>query len=91
MRLDATSARVAARFWPGPLTMLVAARAGLPLPIVGERGLVGVRVPDHPVARALARLAGHALTATSANVSGSAATADPDEVARQLPQVDVLD
>ncbi len=90
VRFDALSARLAAQFWPGPLTLLVPSRATLPEPIVGDGGLVGIRVPRHPVALALARLAGHALTATSANASGSPATADPDEVARQLPQIDVL-
>ena len=90
VHVDATSARVASQFWPGPLTLLLPARGILPASVVGENGLVGVRVPRHPVALALARLAGHALTATSANASGQPATADPDEVARQLPGVDVL-
>jgi L-threonylcarbamoyladenylate synthase len=54
-------------------------------------GKVAVRVPDHPVARALARAVGHPLTSTSANVSGEDATATPDEVARTLDAViDVL-
>jgi L-threonylcarbamoyladenylate synthase len=52
--------------------------------------MVGVRVPAHAVARALAIAAGTPLTATSANRSGSPATADPDEVARTLPAVDLL-
>jgi L-threonylcarbamoyladenylate synthase len=52
---------------------------------------VAVRVPDHPVARALASAVGRALTSTSANVSGGQAPATPDEVAAALGDViDVL-
>jgi L-threonylcarbamoyladenylate synthase len=83
------AARLAARFWPGPLTLLLPARPSL-APAVVRDGLVGVRVPDHAVARTLARLAGCPVTATSANPSGDPGTPDPDRVARLLPKVDVL-
>jgi L-threonylcarbamoyladenylate synthase len=81
---------VAAEFWPGPLTVLVRARPGLAPSTIGPDGLVGVRVPDHDVALALSRACGHALTATSANRSGQPATADPDEVAAALPDLEIL-
>jgi L-threonylcarbamoyladenylate synthase len=80
----------AAQFWPGPLTIMVRAKPGLVPATIGPDGLVGVRVPDHDVAVALARACGHALTATSANRSGHQATADPDEVAAALPDLDLL-
>jgi L-threonylcarbamoyladenylate synthase len=80
----------AAQFWPGPLTIMVRAKPGLAPATIGPDGLVGVRVPDHDVALALARACGHALTATSANRSGHQATADPDEVAAALPDLDLL-
>jgi L-threonylcarbamoyladenylate synthase len=57
------------RFWPGPLTLVLPSRPGLPFEI-SPTGEVGVRVSSHPVARELARLAGP-LIATSANLSGS--------------------
>lgn len=63
--------RLADAFWPGPLTLVLPARANLPAGIVGPGGGVGVRVSPHPVARALARGLGHPLTATSANLAGS--------------------
>ena len=68
---DVTDAarRLAAIFWPGPLTLVMPARAGLPDGIVGPDG-VGVRVSSHPVARALAAGLGSPITATSANLSG---------------------
>ncbi len=56
-------------FWPGPLTMVLPARAGLHDSIVGPAG-VGVRISSHPVARALARGLGRPITATSANLKG---------------------
>ncbi len=65
------NARVLARaFWPGPLTLVMPARAGLPEALIGADGGVGVRVSSHPVARALAQGLGRAITATSANRAG---------------------
>jgi len=62
--------RLAARHWPGPLTLVVPARPELAPEVVGPDGGVGVRVSSHPVASALARGFGAAITATSANRSG---------------------
>jgi len=63
--------RLATRFWPGPLTLVLPARDGLPTPITAGTGTVGVRVPGHPVARALAAGFGGAVTAPSANPPGA--------------------
>ncbi|WP_291440403.1 L-threonylcarbamoyladenylate synthase [Desulfovibrio sp.] len=57
-------------FWPGPLTVLLPARQGLPAQLVNEAGQVAVRVTPHPVAAALAQGAGGPLTASSANLNG---------------------
>ena len=58
-----------AAYWPGPLTIVVAARPGLGADLGDERGTVGLRWPDHPVARALCAAAGP-LATTSANRHG---------------------
>ena len=65
--------RLAAAFWPGPLTLVVARRPDVDLPeaLGGGRPTLGLRLPDHEVPRALARLLGP-LAASSANVSGQA-------------------
>jgi len=63
--------RLAARFWPGPLTLVLPARDGLPAPITAGTGTVGLRVPGHPLARALAAELGRAVTAPSANPPGA--------------------
>jgi L-threonylcarbamoyladenylate synthase len=88
--MSGTARRLADRFWPGPLTLVVTARPMIAARARSASGLVGIRVPDHPVARALAEACGHVLTATSANVSGQAATSSPDDVAVRLPGVAVL-
>ena len=82
--LSPTVERLAARFWPGPLTLLVPAPSALAADVAGGTGRVGVRVPAHAVARALCRAAGVVLTATSANISGEPPTEDPERVALSL-------
>jgi L-threonylcarbamoyladenylate synthase len=69
--LPATARRLASQYWPGPLTMLLGRPASIPAELVGGGDRVGVRVPDHDIARDLCRACGHVLTATSANISGS--------------------
>jgi len=71
--------RLAAAFWPGALTLVVPARPGARLhrAIAGAAGTVGIRVTSGEVAAALARAAGGALVATSANLSGQPPVADP--------------
>jgi L-threonylcarbamoyladenylate synthase len=76
--------RLAASFWPGPLTLLVPAPAGLAVDVTGGTGRVGVRVPRHNVTTALSRAAGRPVTATSANRSGEAPAAGAAEVERSL-------
>jgi L-threonylcarbamoyladenylate synthase len=63
---------LAARHWPGPLTLVVPARPDLPDELVGPGGGVGVRVSSHPWPVALAAVLGAPITATSANPSGAA-------------------
>lgn len=82
--------RMAARFWPGALTIVVRARPILAAQVLGGGDTVGIRIPGHPVAVALARDAGFCVTATSANRSGDAAAATPDAVAAALPDVDAI-
>jgi L-threonylcarbamoyladenylate synthase len=74
--------KLAARFWPGPLTLVVPKHPTLP-EAVSATATVGVRIPDHPVTRALLRLAG-AMAVTSANMSGQANPSTAEEVLAQL-------
>jgi L-threonylcarbamoyladenylate synthase len=82
--LGEVAARLAAGFWPGPLTLVLPARPGLPAAITAGSGAVGVRVPGSDVARALARAAGGAIVSTSANLSGEPPPATPGAIAPAL-------
>jgi len=58
------------QFWPGPLTLLLPRNAMIPDSVTAGRPLVGVRVPAHPVARALLAAADLPIAAPSANLFG---------------------
>lgn len=73
---------LALRFWPGPLTILFPKKPSLP-EAVSATAFVGVRVPDHDIARLLLRAAGP-MAVTSANVSGQASPTTAEEVFAQL-------
>jgi L-threonylcarbamoyladenylate synthase len=79
---DEIALRIIERFWPGPLTILFAAKAALPDLITGRTGKVALRVPGRSFALDLAKAVGYPLTATSANVSGMPPARGPDEVIR---------
>ena len=81
--------RLAKAFWPGPLTMLLERPASIPAELTGGSSRVGVRVPAHEVTRKLCRASSRVLTATSANLSGQPASADPDVVANVFASSDV--
>src|SRR6478672_10827255 len=62
---------IATRFWPGPLTIVLPANNALPNEVTAGSGSIGLRLPAHDGLRELLITCGGALTATSANVSGS--------------------
>ena len=82
MDIPEAARKLASRFWPGPLTILVPKRPDLP-EAVSATSTVGVRVPDHEVARALLRAAGP-MAVTSANISGGRSPVTAEEVFEQL-------
>lgn len=61
--------RLARAFWPGPLTIVLPARPGLPPNLLAGGDTVGVRIPDHEWVRELIRRLARPLAATSANLS----------------------
>lgn len=86
-----TARRLMARHWPGPLTLVLPARPGVPALITAGTGTVGVRHSAHPVASALVRRLGAPLTAPSANRSGEAPPARAEDVLRAFAgEIDVL-
>jgi len=65
-----TAYRLAERFWPGPLTMILPRRDIVPLQTTGGLETVGVRCPNHPVTLAIIEAAGVPIAAPSGNTSG---------------------
>ena len=80
--LTPSARRLAERFWPGALTLVVPKRPGLPANL-SVYPTVGVRMPNHPFALDLLRRAGP-LATSSANRSGGANASQPAEVLEQL-------
>jgi L-threonylcarbamoyladenylate synthase len=82
LNVSTIAIKLADRFWPGPLTLVVPKNPSLP-DAVSSMATVGVRVPDNPVARTLLRSAGP-LAVTSANISGGKNPTSAEEVFAQL-------
>lgn len=85
-RLDARARRLAERFWPGPLTLVLPQRPGSPVSRHATAGLdsVAVRVPANPVAVALLRAVALPIVAPSANPSGRVSPTSAEQVAEEL-------
>lgn len=80
---------LADKFWPGPLTLVIPARASLSSLLGGGTGTIGVRVSPHPISAALATKLG-AITATSANPHGKPAMTRAVDVAAAMPHLDLV-
>jgi len=86
-----TARLLADAFWPGPLTILVERSASVSLAVTGGRSTVGLRVPDHPVARELLRAFGGGIAAPSANRFGRVSPTTAAHVVADLGEdVDVV-
>lgn len=81
---DPRVARLAARFWPGPLTLVLRKLDHIPGIVTAGLPTVGLRVPDHPVALALIRAAGIPVAAPSANRFGRISPTRATHVVRGL-------
>ncbi len=83
--------RVAARFWPGPLTLVVPKKPLLPDVVTCNLNSVGVRIPQHNVALRLISLSNGLIVGTSANKTGEKPPCTVQEAAEQLgKEVDVI-
>ncbi len=83
--------RIAARFWPGPLTIVVPKKPVLPNLVTCTLNSVGVRIPQHEVALRLISLSNGLLVGTSANKTGEKPPRTAQEAAEQLgKEVDLI-
>ena len=76
--------KLARRFWPGPLTIIVRAASRLPLKVTANTGNVALRVPSAKIPLAVIEAAGIPITATSANLSGATECTTAEQVRDQL-------
>jgi L-threonylcarbamoyladenylate synthase len=87
------SERLADRFWPGPLTLVLPRRNGSPISRLASAGLdtIAIRIPAHPVARQLLRLCQLPLAAPSANPSGRLSPTEASHVVATIgDQIDLI-
>lgn len=76
--------KLSAKFWPGPLTLLVEASTGVPLKVTAHTGHVALRWPKSPFVDALIGLVKGPITGTSGNISGQPACATAVELLEQM-------
>ncbi|QQS12031.1 MAG: threonylcarbamoyl-AMP synthase [Rhodospirillales bacterium] len=81
-----TAGRLAARFWPGPLTLVLRRRPDCRVSLLCSAGLdtLAIRAPSHPIAQALIRAAGRPVAAPSANRSGAVSPTRAEHVVESL-------
>ena len=81
-----TADKLAARFWPGPLTLVLPRTKDSPIALLATAGLdtAAIRAPAHPMAQALIRAAGRPIAAPSANRSGAVSPTRAEHVAASL-------
>ena len=83
--------RVAARFWPGPLMLVLPAKINYSIWVTHGASTLGVRIPDNDIARRLAELSGGVIVSTSANRSGELPPPTAQGAASQLGgEVDLI-
>jgi L-threonylcarbamoyladenylate synthase len=83
-QLDTAFDRLAEKFWPGPLTIVVKAGGKLPLRVTANTGNLALRVPEAAIPRAVVTRLGLPITATSANLAGHPECAYATGVREQL-------
>jgi L-threonylcarbamoyladenylate synthase len=85
-RFDATATALAEAFWPGPLTLVLPKAGDCAVADLATAGLdtIAVRVPAHPVARAILRAFGGPVVAPSANLSGHVSPTSAEHVHSDL-------
>jgi L-threonylcarbamoyladenylate synthase len=86
VRFDARAAELARRFWPGPLSLVLPRLPDCPVSLLASAGLdsLALRVPGHPLPRALIRAVGRPIAAPSANRSGRVSPTTAEHVLAEL-------
>lgn len=93
VKFNTAAEKLAAKFWPGPFTMVLPRKKDCALSLLVSAGLdsVAIRMPAHPMARELLKISGLPIAAPSANRSGRISPTQASHVAEELPDIMVLD
>jgi L-threonylcarbamoyladenylate synthase len=78
--IPSTAIRIMEYFWPGALTIVFKAKKVLPKNLTAGTGSIGIRMPRHPVALALAKALNSPITATSANITGNSGCSQVSDI-----------
>ena len=81
--------KVAKKFWPGPLTLIIPIRKNKSLNFISTKNYLGIRIPNSLTARSLILETGP-LATSSANISGVNTSFNAESVSNDLPEVDLL-
>ena len=81
--------KVAEKFWPGPLTIIIPIKKNKSLNFISGENTLGIRIPNSLMARSLILETGP-LATSSANISGLDTSFDAESVSKDLPEVDLL-
>ncbi len=84
--VPATAKKLMDNFWPGPLTLVLPARSGIPKPLMNAKGGIGIRISSQSIATQLVARLGRPLTATSANPAGKEPARTLDEAKRYFSE-----
>jgi L-threonylcarbamoyladenylate synthase len=91
VEFNPTAERLAERFWPGPLMLVLPAIMKYGMYVTHGATTLGVRVPDNEVSRSLARRSGGVIVSTSANKAGEAPPTTAEEAIQQIgEEVDIV-
>lgn len=82
--------RLIAALWPGPLTLVLTARADVPRIVTADQDTIAIRQPDHPLCLQLLQRFGRAVVAPSANRYMAVSPTTAEHVARQFPESDLV-
>jgi L-threonylcarbamoyladenylate synthase len=85
-KIPSAAQKLMDRFWPGKITLVFEARPDLPEILTAGTGKIGIRLPGHPLAHALAAHTHNPITATSANISGQPGCASLSSIASSVTQ-----
>ena len=81
--------KVAEKFWPGPLTLIIPIKKNKSLNFISNKNTLGIRIPDSSTARSLILETGP-LATSSANISGFDTSFVAESVSNDLPDIDLL-